>query len=121
MQSRNSPPLWYPKVRYRIHNSSPLVPILRQMHSVHNFQTYFPKIHSNVILPSTPRPGFFPSGFLTKIMYAFLISSMPATCTVHESLAAFPFLSSWYEMLLHVAGSSGPELSDSVVGSFRNL
>jgi hypothetical protein len=54
-------------------------------------------------------------------MYAFLISSMPATCTVHESLAAFPFLSSWYEMLLHVAGSSGPELSDSVVGSFRNL
>jgi hypothetical protein len=37
-----------PKVHHRVHYSPPLVP-------VHNFQPYLPKIHSNIILPPTPR------------------------------------------------------------------
>jgi len=44
-----------PKVHYRDNNSPPLVPIPSQMHLVHTFTHYFPKIHSDVGLPSMPR------------------------------------------------------------------
>jgi hypothetical protein len=42
---------WDQKFHYRIYNSPPLVPILSQMYLAHTFPSYFPKIHSNIILP----------------------------------------------------------------------
>jgi hypothetical protein len=70
--------LWKPKVHYRVENSQPLAPILSQMHAVHTFPPYFPKIHSNIVLHfmlrSSKRSPTF--GFLTKILYAIFIFTM---------------------------------------------
>jgi hypothetical protein len=52
------------------------------MNPVHNLKPHFPKIHSNVIFPFTPKSyeRSLPSGSPTKIMYEFLMSFMHATC-----------------------------------------
>jgi len=44
--------LWDMKLHYCVHNS---LPVLSQMQAVHSFPPYFPKIHSNIIFPSTSR------------------------------------------------------------------
>ena len=49
--------LWNPEAQYRIHKGSPITPILNEIKSIPRIDTYFFNIHSNVVIPSAPRPS----------------------------------------------------------------
>jgi hypothetical protein len=76
-----------PKVHYSVYKNPLQDPTLSQIPPVHNLTSYFPKIHSNIIFITPPRPyppaGVLPSGFQTEILYAFLCSATRATCLAH--------------------------------------
>jgi hypothetical protein len=73
--------LWNKKVRYCVHKSPPLDPILSYMKPVHTLTPHFSKIHllSSHLWLGLPT-GLLPSGFPPKILYEFLISPIYATC-----------------------------------------
>jgi len=76
--------LWNPKVHCHVYKSLPLVP--GQMNAI-SLTSYFSKIKSNIILPTIYvglPSGLFPSVFLSKILYEFLISRMRATWQPHH-------------------------------------
>ena len=48
--------VWNPEVQCRIDKGSPLIPILSGINAIPRNDAYFFKVHSNNVLPSTPRP-----------------------------------------------------------------
>jgi hypothetical protein len=78
--------------------SQPLVPILSNMHVVHIFPLYFPKIHSNIILPSMPSSFAWP-----LLLYPFLNFHIRATCPSHVILLDLSTFSSRFLFLFWVS------------------
>jgi hypothetical protein len=74
---------WNPRVHFRVHDSSPLVPVLGRIIPVHAVPSYFCQIHFSIILPSTPwsSSSLCPSGFPTRTMRTFHLSPIRATCS----------------------------------------
>jgi hypothetical protein len=89
--------LWNPKVRYRIHERPPSVPILRLINPAHAFPSHFLTIililfsHLRLGLPS----GHFSSGVISKILYAPFLPRIHATCPVH--LILFDLIIYYYQ------------------------
>jgi hypothetical protein len=73
-----------PKVRYRVHKSPPLDPILSQPNPVRLIYPYLPKVHHNVILPPTPRSSQWSLTFGPSP--ANNSPTMRATCPAHLAL-----------------------------------
>ena len=95
--------LWNPEVQCRIHEGSPIIPILGQINLIPRIDAYLFKVHSNIVLPSTPRPPqrsifniyyfiyfyiffLFIFGLPVKILKVLLPSSILATCPAHLSI-----------------------------------
>jgi hypothetical protein len=77
--------LWKPEVQCRIHKGSPIIAILSRINPILRIDTYIFKVHSNIVLPSTPRPpkGSFPVGLSFNILKALLLASILATGPAH--------------------------------------
>lgn len=85
--------LWNPKVHYFMQKNLPLVHILSHMDPVHALRSRFFKKHFNMFPPMPScTSGLFPSGFPTRILYAFLFSSIHATCLGHLIIFYFIIL-----------------------------
>ena len=74
--------LWNPEVQCRIHKDSPIIPILSRINPIPRIDTHLFKVHSNIVLQSTPRSVGLP----VKILKALLPSSILATCPAHLNL-----------------------------------
>jgi hypothetical protein len=113
--------VWNLNVHYRIHNRSQLVLIPSHINSLHAFLSYFFKLQFNILLPSTLRSSkFHLSGFSTKILYAFIVSHIRATCPVHliflDVIIRIVFdkdYKSWRSSLCHFLR---PPISSSLLG-----
>jgi len=71
---------------YHVHKFLPLVPILSHMDPIHNFLPSFPKVLSNIILPSVP------SSYEWSLTFRFSYQNF--VCISHLSYALYRLSSS---------------------------
>ena len=77
--------LWNPEVQCRIHKGFPIIPTLRRINPIPRIDTYFLKVHCNIVLHlrlGLPK-GLFPAGLPVKILKELLPPSSLATLPAH--------------------------------------
>jgi hypothetical protein len=91
--SKNFPTIYGPpEVKFHVHSSHPLVPILRQFNPVHITLFYFSNNHLNILqLNLSLDIGIF-SGFPTKTLRALFSFPIHATCPADLILLDFAIL-----------------------------
>ena len=72
---------WNPEFQCRIHKNSPLIPILRRNNTIPRIDTCLFKVHSNIVLLSTPilPKSLFPVDLPVKIFKVLSTSSIVFT------------------------------------------
>jgi hypothetical protein len=75
--------LWNPKVQHHVHKSPALDPFLSQPNPVRPIDPYLPKVHLNVILPSTPRSSQWSLAYRPPKQNPVNTSPRRATCPAH--------------------------------------
>jgi hypothetical protein len=80
---------------YSPYGRMPPVPILSQLHPVHTPTTHFPKIHSNIILPSTPGSPQWPLSLMFPHQHPVHPSPIRATCPAHSFFLILPPAQYW--------------------------
>jgi hypothetical protein len=71
-----------PKIHYRVQNSPPLVPILRQINPVHTTLPYLSKLHLNIILPPMRLSSCWSLSFWLSHQDPIRFTLLPRACYV---------------------------------------
>jgi hypothetical protein len=96
---------WNPKVHCRVHKRPPLIPVPNQKNPVHSFSPYFTKIHSNIILPSTPRfsvVSSLPVPDQNSVRISHLSRRMPPDIEGSSKYTEYAVADSWQGVVLQL-------------------
>jgi hypothetical protein len=108
-------PLWNPKFRYSFHKSPPPVSIQIQMNLVHIFPPYFPKIYSDIALPSKLRSSAWSQVYRPKFCMDLclprVLHAPPMLSSLIWSPCQYLVKCTSYEAPRYVVFSSLPPLS----------
>jgi hypothetical protein len=82
------------------------------MNTLHNFPTYFPKIHSNIVFPSTPRSSLWSCSFMFSnqnfVSFSHISNSCYMPCPYHPPCYDHDINNMWSLQVMKIIVQSPP-------------